>query len=79
MNNGKNNKEFEIRIITDMNIFLFVEGNVRGGSSQISKRYRYAKANNKFIPETYENRLIDKFIIYYLLFISSPSANQMFI
>ena len=58
----KYKKEFEIGLITDMDIYLFVESGIRGGLSQISKRY--AKANNKYIPETYEKNSIDSYIIY---------------
>jgi hypothetical protein len=55
-------KEFEIGLITDMDIYLFVESGIRGGLSQISKRY--AKANNEYIPETYNKNAIDEYIIY---------------
>jgi hypothetical protein len=55
-------KDFEIGLITDMDIYLFVESGIRGGLSQISKRH--AKANNKYIPETYNKNIIDEYIIY---------------
>jgi hypothetical protein len=41
-------KSFEIELITDVDMkYLFVEQSMRGGLSQISKRY--ANSNNKFI------------------------------
>ena len=59
---NKYDKIFEIGLITDMDIYLFVESGIRGGLSQISKRY--AKANNQYIPETYDSNFIDEYIIY---------------
>jgi hypothetical protein len=57
----KQNKEFQIELITDMDIYLFVENNIRGGLSQISKRY--AKANNKLMTN-YNETSIDEYILY---------------
>ena len=58
----KYNKVFEIGLITDMEIYLFVKSGICGGLYQISQRY--AKANNKYIPETYNKNAIDEYIIY---------------
>ena len=52
---------FEIELLTDMDMFLFVESSIRGGLSQISKRY--AKANNKYMS-TYDKSLMDSYILY---------------
>jgi hypothetical protein len=54
-------KDFEIELITDMDMYLFVENNIRGGLSQISKRY--AKANNKAM-QSYNKNAIDEYILY---------------
>ena len=58
----KYNKDFELQLITDIDIYQLVENSIRGGLSQISKRY--AKANNKYIPETYDKNEIDEYILY---------------
>jgi hypothetical protein len=45
--NYDKDKSFHIELITDMEMFLFVENNIRGGLSQVSKRN--ATANNKYM------------------------------
>lgn len=58
---SKHNKDFEIELLTDMDMYLLVENNIRGGLSQISKRY--AKANNKGM-KGYNKNAIDEYILY---------------
>ncbi len=54
-------RNFEIELLTDMDMYLFVENNIRGGLSQISKRY--AKANHKGLSN-YNPKAIDEYILY---------------
>jgi hypothetical protein len=57
---GKGN--FEIELLTDIDMVQLFENSIRGGLSQISKRY--AKANNKYMPETYNPKLKDEYLLY---------------
>ena len=57
----KYNKHFEIELLADIDMYLFVESSIRGGLSQISKRY--AKANNKYMSD-YDKSLMDSYILY---------------
>ena len=57
----KHGKPFEIELLTDIDMFQMFESGIRGGLSQISKRY--AKANNKYMT-TYDKTLIQEYILY---------------
>ncbi len=58
---GETVKDFEIELLTDMDMYLQFETSIRGGLSQISKRY--AKANNKYLPN-YNPDELSSFILY---------------
>jgi alkyl hydroperoxide reductase subunit AhpC len=51
----------ELELITDLDMYLFVEDGIRGGISQISTRH--AVANNKYMSN-YEKSKEDSYIVY---------------
>ena len=55
-------KHFEVELITDMDMYLFIESSIRGGLSQISKTY--AQSNNKYMSD-YDMSLME--VIFYIL------------
>ena len=59
----KKKKVFQIELITDsdMDMYLFVEDNIRGGLSQITTRY--AEANNKYM-KNYSKDSKESYILY---------------
>jgi len=57
----KYGKEFKLELLTDINMYLMFEKSIRGGLSQISKRY--AKANNQDLPNYNPNELLS-WILY---------------
>ena len=50
-----------LELFTDVNMLLFIEKGIRGGTSQVTKRY--AKANNPYMTDFEINKLIS-YIIY---------------
>ena len=52
----------DLQLITDENMYNFVENSIRGGISMISTRY--AKANNPTISDTYDSNLPNQDLIY---------------
>jgi hypothetical protein len=52
----------EIELITDVDMYLFIEKSIRGGISQVSKRY--SKANNIYMKENFNSKLDSNYIVY---------------
>ena len=55
------NGEYYIELLTQNDMYLFFESGIRGGLSQITKRY--AKANNKYMSNYVEEQM-DEYILY---------------
>ena len=51
----------ELELISENDMYLFVEKEIRGGISYITKRF--SKANNKYM-KYYDDKNTSKFIIY---------------
>ena len=56
-----NNENVGDSIISDIDMYLFVEKGIRGGISYIAKRH--SKANNKYM-QFYDNKNPRKFMMY---------------
>ena len=54
--------DIELELLSDPDMLLMVKRGIRGGISTISKRY--AKANNKYMGDTYDPNQPSKFISY---------------
>ena len=52
----------DLQLITDENMYNFVENSIRGGISMIS--IRYARANNPSFPSTYDDKLSRQDFVY---------------
>ena len=52
----------ELELITDENMYLFMEEGIRGGVSVISNRY--GRGNNKYMRDLYDKDLPDSFVVY---------------
>ena len=53
--------EFQLELLTDIDMLLMFEQGIRGGITQAVKRY--AKANNKYIPD-YDSGEVSTFLQY---------------
>ena len=55
--------EVKIELLTDLDMYLFIEKSLRGGVSQVS--CRFSQANNKYMGDNFDNNEKSKFITYF--------------
>ncbi|GBM30103.1 hypothetical protein AVEN_223846-1 [Araneus ventricosus] len=60
-NAGLNFTKAELELFTDVNMYLWIEDNIRGGICYVGKRY--SCCNNRFVPETFDSKLEETHII----------------
>ena len=53
--------DIKLELMTDIDIFQFIEKGMRGGISYIANRY--GKANNKYM-KTYDEKAPSKYVMY---------------
>ena len=53
--------KIELELISDIDMYLFVEKEIRGGISNIFKRF--SKANNKYM-KSYDDSKLSNYILY---------------
>ena len=54
--------DVKLELLTNVDQYIFCERAIRGGVSTICNRY--SEANNKYIPETYDPRKPDRYLMY---------------
>ncbi|GBN57403.1 hypothetical protein AVEN_214529-1 [Araneus ventricosus] len=60
-NAGLNFTKAELELFTDVNMYLWIEDNIHGGICYVGKRY--SCCNNLFVPETFDSKLEETYII----------------